>query len=166
MLANLSKGQGNLLGFGVCAGMMAYALYSQHVLGLEPCNLCIFQRMAVIALGFIFLIAAIHRPASEAISKAYAVAIGLATAAGAGTAARHVYVQNQPLDEMATCAPGLDYLFDTFSINEVMSKVFLGSGRCDDIDWTFLGLSMPTWVLINILIVGGAGIWWNWRRAN
>ena len=53
---------GNILGFLACAGLMGYALYAQHVLGLEPCPLCIFQRYAFVVTGAIALVATLHGP--------------------------------------------------------------------------------------------------------
>ena len=76
---------GNVLGLLACAGLMGYALYSEHVLGYEPCPLCIFQRVAVIALGMVFLAAAIHGPGPGG-RRAYALLLLLAAAGGAGVA--------------------------------------------------------------------------------
>ena len=75
----------NALGVLACAGLMAYALYAQHGLGLEPCPLCILQRLAVIALGCIFLVAALH-PAGMLGRRAYAVLLGLVAVMGAPVA--------------------------------------------------------------------------------
>ena len=52
----------NLAGFLACAGMMGFALYAQYVLILEPCPLCVFQRIATISLGIVFLLAAGQNP--------------------------------------------------------------------------------------------------------
>jgi len=160
----LSKAQGNWLGFGLCAGMMGYALFAQYVLELEPCNLCIFQRVAVIAMGLVFLAAALHRPQVKG-GRAYSILMTIAAAFGVAVAGRHVYLQNLPADEVPACGPGLEYLLDAFPFTEALRMVFVGSGKCADIDWSFLGLTMPTWVLIMIILTGGLGIWWNWRRT-
>ena len=151
---------GNLAGALACAGMMAAALYFQHVLGMEPCPLCVFQRVATIALGAIFLIAAIQNP--KAIGGAvYAVLLFLVAAAGVGVAARHVWLQNLPKDQVPACGPDLDFMLETFPLMEVLSTVLSGSGECADIAWQFLGLSMPAWVLI--LLAGLYPIWEEWR---
>ncbi len=164
-MLNISRSQGNWLGFVICAGMMAYALFAQHVLKLEPCNLCIFQRIAVIGMGLWFLVAALHGGATQTVRRIYGTLLGLVAAFGVAVAGRHVYIQSLPADEMAGCGPGLDYLMDTFPLGDAMRAVFFPTGRCSDIDWSLFGLSMPAWVLIAILPVGVVGVWWQWRNG-
>lgn len=153
----------NLLGFACCAGLMAYALYAEHVLLLEPCPLCILQRIAVIAMGLVFLIAALHGT-DGAGRYVYAALIALAASAGAAVAGWHVRLQNLPADQVPTCGPGLDYMLDTFPLSDVLKMVFSGSGECASVDWQFLGLSMPAWVLIDIVVIGAFGLWNNLRK--
>jgi protein dithiol:quinone oxidoreductase len=155
---------GNGLGFLVCVALMAYALYAQHVLGLAPCPLCIFQRVAVISVGVVFLIAALHNPGTTG-SRIYGALILLAAACGIGIAARHVWIQAQPPGTVAACGADLDFMMDIMPLTEVVSKVLTGSGECGTVDWQFLGLSMPWWVLIALvaLAVWGAGV--NFRRV-
>ncbi|MBX3726948.1 MAG: disulfide bond formation protein B [Xanthomonadales bacterium] len=136
-----------LLGFLACAGLMAYALYAQHVLGLEPCPLCIFQRVAVIATGGVLLAAALHGPAAAG-RWVYALLAATAAALGAGVAGRHVWLQSLPADQVPACGPGLDYMMEAFPLSQTLRMVFSGSGECAEVDWTFLGLSMPAWTLI------------------
>ncbi len=152
----------NYLGFGACVGLMAYALFSQYVLGLEPCPLCIFQRVAVISMGVVFLVAAIHAPGLVG-RRVYGVLLALAAAGGAIVAGRHVWLQNLPPDQVPTCGPGLDFMLEAFPFTEMLTTVFSGSGECAEVDWAFVGLSMPAWVLICVLLVGGLGVWNNWR---
>ena len=155
----------NLAGFLACAGMMAYALYVEHVLLLEPCPLCVFQRMAVISLGLIFLVATLQNPSGFG-RRVYAALLFVATAAGAGVAGRHVWLQNLPPDKVPSCGPGFDYIIDSFPLSEALGLIFTGSGECASIDWQFLGLSMPGWVLIALLTVGGMGVWNNLRKIS
>jgi disulfide bond formation protein DsbB len=142
---------------------MAYALYAEYGLLLEPCPLCVFQRIAVIVLGIVFLLAAVT-PAGRAFRVTHAVLIGLVAAIGAGIAGRHVWLQSLPPDEVPACGPGLDYIIDSFPLSEALRLVFTGSGECATADWHFLGLSMPAWVLISVAILGAFGIWNNLRR--
>ena len=153
----------NAAGFLACAGMMGYALYVQHVLLLEPCPLCVFQRMAVITLGLVFLLAALHHPAAWG-RFVYAVLVIAAAGAGAGVAARHVWLQGLPADQVPSCGPGFDYIIESFPLADALRLIFTGSGECASIDWQFLGLSMPAWVLIALLAIGLAGTWNNLRR--
>jgi disulfide bond formation protein DsbB len=155
---------GNGLGFLACVALMAYALYAQHVLGLTPCPLCIFQRVAVIAVGVIFLIAALHNPRDTG-ARVYGVLIAIAAACGIGIAARHVWIQAQPPGTVAACGADLDFLMDIMPLTEVITKVLTGSGECGKIDWLFLGLSMPWWVLIALSVLALWALIVNFRRT-
>ena len=153
----------NALGALVCAGMMAYALYAQHGLLMEPCPLCVFQRIAVIAMGLIFLAAALQNPGRTG-WIVYAVLLVVAAAAGAGVAGRHVWLQSLPPDKVPACGPGLDFMLEAFPLAEVMQMVLSGSGECAEVDWTLLGLSMPAWVLIAVVALAIYGLVINLRR--
>lgn len=155
----------NFAGFLACIAMMAYALYAEHVLLLEPCPLCVFQRIAVISLGVIFLMATLHDPSAGG-RRVYALLVLLAAGAGAGVAGRHVWLQNLPPDQVPSCGPGFDYILDSFPLSEALNMIFTGSGECASIDWNFLGLTMPAWVLISIVTIGIAGIWNNLRPVS
>ena len=151
----------NLLGASVCAGMMAFALYAQHGLGLEPCPLCVFQRVAVMLTGAVFLLAAAHDPGRFG-ARVYGLMIAIAAGAGVTVAGRHVWLQNLPPDQVPECGPGLDYMLDVFPLMEAVDMVFAGSGECAEVSWRFLGLTMPTWVLIGCVGLGLAGLIGNW----
>jgi disulfide bond formation protein DsbB len=153
----------NFAGFAACAGMMSFALFAQYVLLLAPCPLCVLQRVAVITLGVVFLVAAIHNSESWG-RRVYAVLILLAAGDGIAIAGWHVHMQNLPLSEVPSCGPGLNYMLENFGLGEALSMVFKGSGECADILWSFLGLSMPAWVVISLLGLGVAGIWNNLRK--
>ncbi len=154
---------GNLAAFVVCTGMMGFALFAQYVLLLEPCPLCIFQRIALIALGVMFLLTGIHAPGLIG-RRIYAVMLVAAALTGIGVAGRHVWLQNLPKDQVPACGPGLDFMVDTFPVLEVLNMVLSGSGECAEVSWRFLGLSMPTWVLISFVVLGGWGVWLNWTN--
>jgi len=151
-MLTINRRAGNALGFLVCAGLMAYALYAQHVLGLNPCPLCIFQRVAVIVVGVLFLLAALHNPRGKG-SIVHAVLISLAALLGIGIAARHVWIQAQPPGSVAACGADLDYLLEILPATEVINKVLTGSGECGKVDWTLLGLTMPMWVMISLVLL-------------
>jgi disulfide bond formation protein DsbB len=161
---NFGPRMGNVFGLLACAGLMAYALYAQHVLGLEPCPLCIFQRVAVIAIGMVFALAALHAPGATG-RRVYSLFIVLAAAAGAGVAGRHLWLQTLPPERVPACGPGLDYMLESFPFREMLETVLSGSGECAQVEWRFLGLAMPGWVLISVLVLGVFGVWNNWRRA-
>ena len=119
----------NLAGFLACAAMIAFALYSQHVNGLDPCPLCIFQRVAVIGLGVIFLLVALHDPGRLG-GKIYAALMAVVATSGMAVSGRHLWLQSLPPDQVPFCGPGLDYMLDAFPLAEVLSMIFKGSGEC------------------------------------
>ncbi len=152
----------NFSGALACAGMMGFALYAQHVLLLEPCPLCILQRVAVILLGLAFLAAAIHNPGKTG-SRIYAVLCAIFSGGGMGVAGWHVRLQNLPPDEVPSCGPGLEYMVENFPLKDALGMIFKGSGECAEVAWRLLGLSMPTWVVIGMLGLASVAIWNNLR---
>jgi disulfide bond formation protein DsbB len=148
----------NFLGSACCAGLMGFALFVQNVLLMDPCPLCVLQRVAVISLGIVFLISALHDPSGWG-RRVYAALLAVASLGGAGVAAWHVRIQNLPPSEVPACGPGLGYMLDNFPLGDALQMVLKGSGECAEVVWSFLGLSMPSWVLIAVLGLGGAGIW-------
>ena len=153
----------NLAGFLACAGMMGFALYAQYVLYLEPCPLCVFQRIATILTGFVFLAAAVHNPGSAG-SKVYAALLTLTAGFGVGVAIWHIRLQNMPAAEVPSCGPGFEYIMDNFALFDALSMIFEGSGECAEVVWRMLGLSMPSWVLIGLGGLLVAGVWNNLRK--
>jgi len=151
-------------GFIACVALLGYAYFAQYTLGLEPCPLCIFQRIGIAALGLVFLIAGLHNPRGWG-APVYAVLIGVMSLATVGVAIRHLYVQSLPPGTIPACGAPLDVLLQFTPVTEVIRKVLTGSGECSQVNWKFLGLAMPAWVLIWALILGVAGVLTNLRRA-
>ena len=139
---------------------MAYALYAQYVLELNPCPLCIFQRVAVISLGVMFLLAALHNPAQKG-ARVYAGLLLLTATVGVLISSRHIWIQMQPAGSVEACGANLSYLLDILPVTEVIRKVLLGSGECSAIDWRFLGLSMPWWVAFSLVALGAWSLFVN-----
>jgi disulfide bond formation protein DsbB len=154
----------NLAGFLVCAALIAYALYSQFQLGLDPCPLCIFQRVGIALTGLMFLIAALHHPRGAG-RAVYAALIALAALATAAVAARHVYVQHLPPGSLPSCGAPLGMLIKFTPILQLIKKVLTGSGECGEVNWRFLGLAMPAWVLLWSLGLAALALRANLRRA-
>ena len=136
-----------VLGFVACAAAMAFALYLQVYQGLEPCPMCIFQRVAMIATGLVFFVAAVHAPRGGGARGFYSVLGMLMSLAGAGIAARHVWLQGLPPDQVPACGPTLDYLMDVLPLKQVVTTVLSGDGNCAIIDAQFMGVSLPGWTL-------------------
>ena len=154
----------NLAGFLACAGMMGFALYAQYVLLLDPCPLCVFQRIATILTGLVFLVAAAHNPGRFG-SRIYAGLLVLTAGFGVGVASWHVYLQNLPADKVPSCGPGFEYIMSNFAVFDALGMIFKGSGECAEVSWRLLGLSMPSWVIIGLGGLLVAGVWNNFRKA-
>lgn len=156
----------NAAGAAICAGLMGYALYAQHVLLLDPCPLCILQRIATIALGAVFVVAALHAPRGVG-ARAYAVLGGLGALAGIAVSGWHVHLQNLPPGEAPpACGAPFGVIMDVNGWFQGLAVIFQGSGECTKIDWTFLGLSMPAWVLIWFVLLGALVVRANWSRLS
>ena len=148
-----------LMGFLISVLLIVYVLYAQYVLGLEPCPLCILQRMAVIALGLSFLLLALRPPQRKQSKFLASLLLMMISSAGVGIAARHVWIQSLPPDKVPGCGPGLDFMMANFPLSEVLEMVFSGSGECAEISWSFAYLSMPAWALIWLIVLGSFGVW-------
>jgi disulfide bond formation protein DsbB len=159
-----SRAAANRLGAAACAAALTFAFYAQYGMNLVPCHLCIFQRVTLAALGVAFVLAApLSRPGARGIL--FATLIFLAGAATIAAAGRHVWIQMQPEGAVPSCGADLDFMLELFPLTEVILKVFQAGGECGKIDWSFLGLSMPAWVLILAGLLTAGGVWVNARRA-
>jgi disulfide bond formation protein DsbB len=154
----------NIAGFLACAAAMAYALYAQHVQGLEPCHLCIFQRVTVLALGAVFLIAAVHGARGWG-RYVYAALLATAAVATVAVAGRHLYIQSLPPGTVPSCGAPLEVMLQFSPLTKVIADVFKGGGECAEVNWAFLGLSMPAWVVLLAVVLGVLGVWANVRRV-
>ncbi len=154
----------NFAGAAACLAMYAFALYTQYFQNLEPCPLCMFQRIGVVALGMVFLVAAIHDPKRRG-AWVYVALIGLVALSTVGVAARHLYIQGQPPGSIPACGAPLNVLIQMFHVWQVVAKVLHAGGECAVVNWSLWGLSMPGWVLLCTLVLGGAGVMANIPRC-
>ena len=156
----------NLLVATGCAGLIAIAVfYFQNHLGLEPCYLCITQRVFVIAVGVICGIAALHNPQSKPGQRSYAGLTLITAMAGGFFSVKQLWLQGLPEDKVPACGPPVDYLFEAFSASDAISMLLRGDGNCAEVQWQLLGLSMPGWVLVSFIALAGIGILQFFRKA-
>ncbi|MBI3043503.1 MAG: disulfide bond formation protein B [Betaproteobacteria bacterium] len=144
---------GYALGFLACAGLIGFAFYLQYYEYQEPCPLCLLQRLVYMALMAVFLIAALHGP-GRAGAMAYGGLLFATAGAGVATAARHVWLQHLPKDQVPECGPGLEYMLSRFPLSQALQKILAGSGQCAETGWTFLGLSIAGWSLVWFVLLG------------
>jgi protein dithiol:quinone oxidoreductase len=141
-----------VFGFLTCALMLAIAVYFQFAKGLEPCPLCITQRIIVLLAGVTMLAAAIHNPATRGI-RVYSIVTLVICLFGASISGRHVWLQHLPPDQVPECGPGLEYVFKYFPLSKTLELLLSGTGECAEVLWTFLGLSIPGWTLVGFLFL-------------
>jgi disulfide bond formation protein DsbB len=153
-----------LLGFLACAALIGFALYSQKQWGLNPCPLCIFQRIAFAALGLVFLVGGLHAPRSAGGRRAYGLVALVPALAGIGIASRHVWLTHLPPDQVPSCGPPLQFMMEANPLTDVVKMVLTGSGECAKVDWTFLGLSMPEWSLACFVVLAAWALHAAFRR--
>ena len=139
-----------LLAFAGCAGLIAFALYLEHVVGLEPCPLCHVQRFAVVLFGLICLLATLHNPARVG-QRIYAVLALLAAAFGMATAGRQIWLQGLPEDQLPACLPPLEFMLEAFPLQDIISKMLHGTADCAAVDWTLLGLNIAQLSMIGFI---------------
>jgi disulfide bond formation protein DsbB len=148
-----------------CATLLGFAYYNQYVDYLDPCPLCIFQRVVFFCMGIIALLAVIHNPARLG-QHIYGWLLVISASIGASIAGRHIWLQSLPPGEVPECGPGLNYMLDNFPLTEVLSTVLRGSGSCAEVIWSFLGMSMPMWTFAWYVGLGLVTLWVVYRRPN
>ena len=136
-----------------CAGLLGFGYYLQYFDGQDPCPLCMVQRVIFIAILAVFALAALHGPKRIG-ARVYAVLIALLSLSGAGVAARHIWIQNLPKDQVPACGPGLEYMLETMPLANVWKELMHGSGECAAKGWTFLTLGIPEWSLLCYIALG------------
>lgn len=135
------------MGFLFCTSMLAIAGYFQFVDHLEPCPLCILQRVLTFCVGLVLLLAVLHNPEKIGI-RIYGFLASVFALIGATISGRHVWLQNLPEDQVPSCGPGLNFMLDNYPLGDTINMVMRGSGECAEVLWTLLGLSIPAWTLI------------------
>jgi len=147
----------------VAAISMAFALYLEHQLELAPCPLCMTQRAFVVLAGVIALLAALHNPTGWG-RRLYGGLCALARVTGGAVAARHVWLQHLPAEEVPACGPSLEYMLDTLPFSETISLVMMGDGNCAETVWTLLGFSIPEQTLALFIVLIAVSVWQTLRR--
>lgn len=146
-MKNLTARKLNFVGFIVCSGLIAFALFMQYVMNIQPCPLCIIERIFVALIGLNMIVAVLHNP-GEVGDKIYGIMTLAIAIVGMCAAGRHIWLQNQPLTLGQICVPGLNYLFTNLPITEALRTLVVGTADCAKVNWSFLGLSMPMWTFL------------------
>lgn len=148
MTTRLAFGAGAL----ACAALIGIALYLQYFAGLEPCPLCMLQRVAFIVLGVVLFIGAVHGPARLG-QRVYGGLALLLALTGAGLATRHIWLQYNP-PKFSSCAGDIYSQLERLPLGRVISNALYATGDCAKVDWTLVGLSIAEWSLLWFVILG------------
>jgi disulfide bond formation protein DsbB len=141
-----------------CTGLILIGLYMQHMLNLEPCPLCITQRVFIIAVGITGLIAFIANV--KCIGRKIFAILGLLFSIGGGCfSIRQLWLQHLPKDQVPACGPSVDYLFSNFPLMDALSVLLRGDGNCAEVAWSLFGVSIPGWTLVAFIGLAGFNIW-------
>ncbi|MEO5795532.1 MAG: disulfide bond formation protein B [Rhodoferax sp.] len=128
-----------------CIGLLAFGLYLQHVVGLEPCPMCIVQRYALVLVAV--LAGVVSASGKKGLQVGGVVLLLLVAGFGAFVAARQSFLQWYP-PEVATCGRDLYGMIETFPLKRAIPMIFKGGGDCTVVDWTFLGGSIANWSFV------------------
>ncbi|MEN3112103.1 disulfide bond formation protein B [Uliginosibacterium paludis] len=138
-------------------GLIGFGLLLQSFKGITPCPMCIMQRYAFVGAGLIGLLGAIHNP-NGFMRRVYAFLIFAVSLAGLGVAIRQSWLQHFPPTQ-TVCGPDLSYMLNSFPLGEALPMLFQGYGDCSVVDWTFLGLSIAEWSIVNFMLIAGFAFW-------
>jgi len=142
------------------ACVFGYALYTQYFGGLEPCPLCMTQRLFYVLTALVALIAGLH----NRVPAVYGILMALSALGGAGIAGRQVWLQHLPPNEVPACGPSLEYMMQTLPFGDVLQRMLKGDGNCAVVDWQWLGLSMAEWSLLCFIALAAVGSWQALRK--
>lgn len=143
----------NLLILSFTLVLLAIAFYMQHGMGLEPCYLCITQRVMFIVVAAITALAALHSPGALG-TRVYSGLTLVAALGGAGFAVRQLWLQSLPPERVPACGPPANYLFDAFPLRDALAMLLQGDGSCAEVSWSLLGLSLAGWALLAFIAIG------------
>ena len=138
--------------FILCAALLGFGYYLQFVQGLEPCPLCIMQRFAFMGILALSLLGFLHAPRKIG-TRIYSGLAAACAAIGAMIAARQVWLQHLPPDQVPECGPGLYFMLQAYPLSETFTMLFKGTGECAQVHWLFLSMSIAEWSLIWFLLL-------------
>lgn len=152
-----------LLGSLGCVFLLSMGAYFQFQEGLEPCPLCISQRVAIFSTGLVFAVGGMTHHSHRKVII-YSILGAFTALAGASISIRHLWIQHLPPDKVPECGPSLDYVLNNFPLLDTVKLMLSGTGDCAKVDWTMLGLSMPAWTLLAFLMLATLSVLQIWNH--
>ena len=135
----------------VCIGLLSFGMYLQHVVGLEPCPMCIVQRYAMVLMGLVALLGVFV--SGRVPTLIVGGSLVLLAEGGAYVAARQSMLQWDP-PQAVSCGRDFYGMIETFPLKQAIPMIFKGGGDCSKVDWTFLGGSIANWSFVAFVVLG------------
>ena len=145
----------------VIAILLAGAQYMEHILLLDPCPLCMMQRVWFILVGLIACLGLATNPRL----RIYPLLSLLGALTGGGFSIRQLYLQSLPPDEVPLCGPDLAYMLDVFPLSDTLNAMIMGGGSCAQVNWSFLGLSIAAYALLGFIALAAFSVA-QWKASN
>lgn len=148
-----------------CFGLLIFAWYLQTIIGIDPCPLCIIQRILFLIIGCLYLIGAIYTSPHPRSQRWFYSSILFFCLLGIATAARQLYIQHlPPLPADSGCGADLSFILQNMPLLNVIPFLLAGSASCQEVKWTLLGFSIPFWTLLSYFGLMSVSIWQTYRK--
>jgi len=145
-----------LIALLLAGAMVGGAQFMEHVIGLDPCPLCLMQRLWTMLAGACVLAGLAHNPRL----LAYPVIATVCTVVGAAFSIRQLWLQSLPADAVPACGPDMAYMIDAFPVSEILKAMTWGTGNCAEVTWSLLGISIAGWALLGFIALAAVlGAW-------
>ncbi len=152
----IHPGHWALLALALAGAMVGGAQFMEHILKLDPCPLCLMQRLWVMLAGLCVIAGVAHDPRV----RVYPALALLCSIVGAGFSIRQLWLQNLPADAVPACGPDMAYMIEAFPVSEILTAMTLGTGNCAQVSWTLLGISIAGWSLVGFVLLAAAVSLW------
>ncbi len=161
MTLRLSSADCALATIALCGALLFGAQIMEHRFAMEPCPMCLMQRLWIFAAALVAYVGLAHNPRWGI----YPLLTIIAALIGGWVSARHLWLQSLPADQVPSCGPPVDYMIENFSPLDTLGSMFLGTGDCAQVD-DFLGLSLPLWALLGFAaLIALAALQWRLQLA-
>lgn len=120
---------------------------SQYVLGMNPCVLCILQRLCVLAVGLLAIVTAFSSQSSKFARSLSALLIAAPAVYGAGVAAYQIWLQSLPPGTAPSCGAPWTFRLRDWPLFDWFEPIVRGFGNCAEPDYLF-GVSLPVWSIL------------------
>ena len=160
MTLRFSSADYALAAIALCGVLLFGAEIMEHRFAMDPCPMCLMQRLWIFAAGLAAYAGLAHNPRWGI----YPLLTIVAALVGGWVSARHLWLQSPFADKVPSCGPETaDDMIEYFSLPDILSGMFFGTGDCAQVD-AFLGVSLPLWALLGFAaLIALAALQWRAR---